>query len=255
MMTSAWASGFPQFMVEVCKNLEFEELLKTRLVSVTFYNFLMHGNQRSIWIHASSKVFFTFRQNAYDAKKFPLVKRWVSQGWFTEDMKNNLQKEWIQVFEKIQKTATIQQIIKICHLLRETEKPGKFCESVWKNSLSMFSEMSKMFTEQDSHLSEQIMRLNITPSMIACCLSIVRKRRIQTNLLMFNSLPDALCSLYPHKGLFTNSRTVRKRRIQTNLLMFNSLPDALCSLYPHKGLFTNSRTATVSLTNYVYKTR
>ena len=58
MMTSAWASGFPQFMEEVCKNLEFEELLKARLVSVTFYNFLMNGNQRSIWIQASSKVFF-----------------------------------------------------------------------------------------------------------------------------------------------------------------------------------------------------
>ena len=175
MMTSAWASGFPQFMVEVCKNLEFEELLKTRLVSVTFYNFLMDENQRSIWIQASSKVFFTFLQNAYDAKKFPREERWFSQR-FTEDMKNNFQKEWIQVLEKIQETATIQQIIKICHLLRETEKPGKFCESVWKNSFSMFSEMSKMFIEQDSHLSKQ-------PSMMARCLSTVSKRRIQTNLL------------------------------------------------------------------------
>ena len=199
MMTSAWASGFPQFMAEVCKNLEFEELLKTRLVSVTFYNFLMNGNQRSIWIQASSKVFFTFLQNAYDAKKFPLVERWYSQGWFTEDVKNNFQQEWIQVFEKIQETATIHQIIKICHFLRETEKPGKFCESLWKNSFSMFSEMSEMFIEQDSHLSEQIMRLHVTPSMRACLWSAYcrrTKRRIQTNLLMFFQLPDALCLLF-----------------------------------------------------------
>ena len=175
MMTSAWASGFPQFMVEVCKNLEFEELLKTRLVSVTFCNFLMDGNQRSIWIQASSKVFFTFLQNAYDAKKFPCEKRWFS--CFTEDMKNNFQQEWLHVFEKIQETATIQQIIKICHLLGETEKPGKFCEFVLKNSLSMFSEMSEMFIEQDSHLSEQIRRLHITPSIRACCFSTVKKKK------------------------------------------------------------------------------
>ena len=65
LMTSAWASGFPQFMAEVCNNLEFEELLKTRLVSLKFYNFLMDKNQRSIWIQASSKVFSTFIQDAF----------------------------------------------------------------------------------------------------------------------------------------------------------------------------------------------
>ena len=183
LMTSAWASGFPQFMAEVCKNLEFEELLKTRLVSVTFYNFLMDENQRSIWILASNKVFFTFLQNACDAKQFPCVEIWFSQGWFTKDVKNNFHKEWREVVEKIQKTATIQQIIKVCHLLRETEKPGKFCDSVWEISFSMFSEMSEMFIKQDINLSEQIVRLNITPSMTACGLSTLRKRRIQTNLL------------------------------------------------------------------------
>ena len=118
-----------------------------------------------------AKFFFTFLQSAYDEKQFPRVRIWYSQGWFTEDVKNNFQQEWIQVFEKIQETATIQQIIKICHLLRETEKPGKLCESLWKNSFSMFSEMSEnseMFIEQDSHQSEQIMMLPVTPSMRAC---------------------------------------------------------------------------------------
>ena len=152
-----------------------------------------YSRKYGIWILASSKVFFTFLQNAYDAKKIPCVERWFSQRWFTEDRKNNFQKEWIQVLEKIQETATIQQIIKICHLLRETEKPGKFCESVWKNSFSMFSEMSKMFIKQDSHLSKQILRLDITPSLMACCFSIVRKRRIQTNLLtVFSHISPSL---------------------------------------------------------------
>ena len=204
MMISAWASGLPHFMEEVFKNLEFEELLKTRLISVTFHNFLMDENQRSIWIQASSKVLFIFLQNAYDAKKFPCMERWSSQGWFTEDVKKKFQQEWIQVFEKIQEIATIQQIIKICHLLRvvylrETGKPGKFCESLWKNSFSMFSEMSKMFIEQDSHLSEQIMRLPVTPSMWACLASANwkrKKRRNETNLRMFLQLPDALCLLF-----------------------------------------------------------
>ena len=213
MMTSAWASGFPQFMEEVCKTLEFEELLKARLVSVTFYNFLMNGNQRSIWIQASSKVFFTFLQNAYDEKQFPLVGRWFSEGWFTEDMKNNFQHEWIQVFEKIQETATIQQIIKICHLLRETEKHGKFCESLWKNYFSFFSEMSEMFIEQDSHLSEQIMRLPYTPSMMACFRSAYcrrTKRRNQTNLLMFFQLPDALFLVFILFFVFAYILEIRK---------------------------------------------
>ena len=165
IMTSAWASGFPQFMEEVCKNLEFEELLKARLVSVTFYSFLMNGNQRSIWIQASSKVFSTFFKDAYDTKKFPMMKVWFRQGWFTEDLKNSFQQEWIEVFEKIKETATIPQIIKICHLLREIENPGKFCESSMKLSYSMTWEMYGMFIDQDCNLPDQIRKLHITPSM------------------------------------------------------------------------------------------
>ena len=77
-----------------------------------------------------AKFFFTFLQSAYSEKQFPCVRIWYSQGWFTEDVRNNFQQEWIQVFEKIQETATIQQIIKICHLLIETEKPGNLCGKI-----------------------------------------------------------------------------------------------------------------------------
>ena len=184
LMTSAWASGFPQFMAEVCNNLEFEELLKTRLVSVTFHNFLMDKNQRSIWIQASSKVFSTFFKNAYD-EKFSMAREWLEQGWFTEDLKNRCQQEWIEVFEKIKETATIPQIIKICHLLREIENPGKFCESSMKFSFSMFlKEMSGMFIDQDCNLSDQILRLHVTPSMHECIYHTKEKKKILLQRLM-----------------------------------------------------------------------
>ena len=138
----------------------------------------MDKNQRSIWIQASSKVFSTFYENAYDTK-FPKMKQWFKEGWFTEDLKNRCQQEWIEVFEKIKETATIPQIIKICHLLREIENPGKFCESSMKLSFSMFlKEISGMFIDQDCNLSYQILRLHVTPSMHACIYHTKEKKKI-----------------------------------------------------------------------------
>ena len=154
MITSSSASGFPQFMAEVCKNLGFEELLKTRMVSVTFHNFLMDKNQRSIWIQASNKVFSIFIQDAFNLEKFPFVN-------FTEDT-NIFEQEWIEVFEKIQETATIPEIIKFCHLLRETENPRKS-----SRPLTKIHEMSCIFKEQDSHLPKQIRKLCVTPKMLS----------------------------------------------------------------------------------------
>ena len=92
------------------------------------------------------------------------MKVWFRQGWFIEGLKNSFQKEWIDVFEKIKETATIPQIIKICHLLKEIKNPGKFCESSMKLSYSMTWEMSGMFIDQDCNLSDQIRKLHVTPS-------------------------------------------------------------------------------------------
>ena len=69
MIISAEASGFPQFMREIFKNLDFEDLLKTRLISMTFYKFLMDKNQGKIWIVAASKVFANFLQK--NIENFP----------------------------------------------------------------------------------------------------------------------------------------------------------------------------------------
>ena len=54
MIISAEASGFPELMREVLKNMDFEDLLKSRLISMTFYKFLIDENQRKLWIAAAS---------------------------------------------------------------------------------------------------------------------------------------------------------------------------------------------------------
>ena len=151
MMTSVAASGFPQFMREVFENLDFEDLLKTRLTSMTFYEFLMDKSQRRIWMRASSKVLSTFLQYTYDLKRFPVLQTW------TLDQINHFQQKWIEVFEKIKEVATIPQLIKICNLLRETETPGKFCETSMFSIISIILEVSKDF--ENNVPSQQIKEL------------------------------------------------------------------------------------------------
>ena len=146
MMTSAAASGFPQFMREVFENLDFEDLLKTRLTSMTFYQFLMDKNQRRIWMRASSKVLSIFLQSTYDLERFPAFQPW------TVGQINDFQQKWIVVFEKIKEVATIPQFIKICNFLRETETPGKFCETSMFSIISIILEISKVF--EDNVLSQ-----------------------------------------------------------------------------------------------------
>ena len=142
MMQSDWASGFPQFMMEALEHLDFEDLLKTRLVSKGFYDFLMEEKQRKIWIQACTKILSSIFQKIYDAKTLVLYRR---------EKTDNI-KQWINLFESIKKAATIPQIVRICHLLRKSEAliPFHF-------PLSMISEISRMFP----NLSEQIPSLNL----------------------------------------------------------------------------------------------
>ena len=151
MMTSAAASGFPQFMREVFENLDFEDLLKTRLTSMTFYQFLMDKNQRRIWMRASSKVLSNFLRYTYDLERFPAFQNW------TVGQINDFQLKWIKVFEKIKEVATIPQFIKICNFLKETETPGKFCEKSMFSIISIILEMSEVF--EDNLLSQQVKEL------------------------------------------------------------------------------------------------
>ena len=132
MIRSAEASGFPHFMRETFKNLDFEDLLKTRLISMIFYKFLMNKNQRKIWIEAASKVFANVLQK--NVEKFPDFLQVCF--WNTE----SFQQKCIEVFEKVKEIATIPEIIKTCYLLREIENPRK----IRKSSMSM--QMSLIFS-------------------------------------------------------------------------------------------------------------
>ena len=150
MIISAEASGFPQFMREIFKNLDFEDLLKTRLISMTFYKFLMDNNQGKIWIVAASKVFANFLQK--NIENFPDC---LQMGfWNTE----SFQQKWIEVFEKIKDIASIPEVIKICHLLREIENPRK----IRKSSMSM--QMSLIFSNS---LEQDYLMVSFTPNMWA----------------------------------------------------------------------------------------
>ena len=159
MMQSDWASGFPQFMMEALEHLDFEDLLKTRLVSTGFYDFLMEEKQRKIWIQACTKILSSIFQklaktlvsysNVLEARR-QLARRLSTSLRDWRGMTDNLQ-QWINLFESIKEAATIPQIVRVCHLLRKSEAlPFHF-------PLSMISEISRMFP----NLSEQIPSLNL----------------------------------------------------------------------------------------------
>ena len=112
MIQSSEASGYKEFMRDIFKTLDLEELKKMRLVSKTFNNSLL--NEREIWIAAANKIFL----NALEITGHVQFPDFLESGFgTTEEMINNYEKKWIEVFIKIQKIATIKQLIKICHLL------------------------------------------------------------------------------------------------------------------------------------------
>ena len=136
MMQSDWASGFPQFMMEALEHLEFEDLLKTRLVSKGFYDFLMDEKQRKIWIQACTKILSSIFQKIHDAKTLVLRRRGK-----TENIK-----QWIDLFESIKEAATIPQIVRICHLLRKSEALVPF-----HFPLSIISEILRIYQNKSPH--------------------------------------------------------------------------------------------------------
>ena len=156
MISSAEASGFPQFMRKVLNKLDFEDLLKTRLISMTFYKFLMDKNQRKIWVGAASKVFTNVLQKTYYVENFSGFLRVYFWNTNFEELKNSLNKRWIEVFEnvKVKEIAKIPEIIKICHLLKEIENR--------KSSTSM--QMSSIFTD---NLELHKLMVSVTPTMWA----------------------------------------------------------------------------------------
>ena len=85
--------------------------------------------------------------------------------WNIEEMiGNDFQQRWIEVFEKVKEMATIPEIIKICHLLREIEKPRKIQRgsNIRKSSLTM--QMSLIFS---NNLELHKLMVSITSNMWA----------------------------------------------------------------------------------------
>ena len=166
MISSAEASGFPEFMREVLKNLDFEDLLRIRLISMTFYKFMMEKNQRKIWIRAASKVFANVLQKTYCVENFPDFLKVYFWNTNFEELRNSFHQKWIEVFEKVKvkEIAKIPEIIKICHLLREIEKPRKIQRgsNIRKSSLTM--QMSLIFS---NNLELHKLMVSITSNMWA----------------------------------------------------------------------------------------
>ena len=112
MIQSSEASGYKEFMRDVFRTLNLEELKKMRLVSKTFNKFLL--TERKIWIAAVNKIFL----NALKINGNVQFPDFLESGFgTTEEMKTNYEKKWTEVFIKIQEIATIEQLIKICNLL------------------------------------------------------------------------------------------------------------------------------------------
>ena len=163
MISSSEASGFPEFMRKVLKNLDFEDLLKVRLISMTFYKFLMEKNQRKIWVRAASKIFANVLQKTYCVENFPDFLRVYFWNTNFEELRKSFHQKWIEVFVKVKvkEIAKIPEIIKICHLLIDIENPRK----IHKFSMSNLSmQMSLIFS---NNLELPKLMVSVTPNMWA----------------------------------------------------------------------------------------
>ena len=113
------ASGFQEIMTEILSSLNFEDLLKIRLVSSSFEQFLM--NDRKVWERVSSRTF----SNVLDKTevRFPhrlmenLMTR-VKHFETKEEMVISFQKQWTDVFDKIKTSATIPRLMNFCKFLQ-----------------------------------------------------------------------------------------------------------------------------------------
>ena len=69
LISSNSASGFQEIMTEILSSLNFDELLRMRLVSQTLYQFLMENKQ--VWIQVFTKSYKNLLENNEDWR-FPL---------------------------------------------------------------------------------------------------------------------------------------------------------------------------------------
>ena len=110
-------SGFPQIMTDILSELSFEDLLEMRLVSTGLYQFLMEDKQ--VWIGIFTKTYTNLLENNEDWR-FPLK---LSPSFETkEEMRRALKQQWMDVFDKITKIASIPRLMRMCQLFSRAPK-------------------------------------------------------------------------------------------------------------------------------------
>ena len=110
-------SGFPQIMTDILSELSFEDLLEMRLVSTGLYQFLMEDKQ--VWIGIFTKISTNLLENNEDWR-FPLK---LSPSFETkEEMRRALKQQWMDVFDKITKIASIPSLMRMCQLFSRAPK-------------------------------------------------------------------------------------------------------------------------------------
>ena len=110
-------SGFPQIMTDILSELSFEDLLEMRLVSTGLYQFLMKDKQ--VWIGIFTKNYTNLLENNEDWR-FPLK---LSPSFETkEEMRRALKQQWMDVFDKITKIASIPSLMRMCQLFSQAPK-------------------------------------------------------------------------------------------------------------------------------------
>ena len=110
-------SGFPQIMTDILSELNFEDLLEMKLVSTGLYQFLMEDKQ--VWIGIFTKIYTNLLENNEDWR-FPLK---LSPSFETkEEMRRAMKQQWMDIFDKITKIASIPSLIKMCQLFSRAPK-------------------------------------------------------------------------------------------------------------------------------------
>ena len=131
LINSNSASGFQEIITEILSSLNFQDLLKIRLVSSSFEQFLM--NDKKVWNRVSSKTFSNLLDKT-DTVRFPnrLMENVMTKVKYfetKEEMVNYFKNQWTEVFDKIKILASIPRLMNICKYLQTQDDYSKIrCE-------------------------------------------------------------------------------------------------------------------------------
>lgn len=117
MMTSADVTGWPAIVRQIVNKIDFDTLLKCREVSTAFKYFL--DNNRNVWIDILDRVRHEYLDKLLLEGVPEPTCRYVS-AMSPEEVKND-HKSWMVVLEKIKRNGTIEDIILIIQLMKQSK--------------------------------------------------------------------------------------------------------------------------------------